>query len=372
MDNATNPVFSSPNRLKLGVFGLNLLSAPSKAPEVWLPTWPNCLAAGRMIDDFGIEAIVPVARWKGFLDDAFDHPSNEIFDVFTFAAAMAQATARAGIFVTTNAPTVHPLFLAKQAATIDWISGGRLTVNIVGGWNRREFDAFGIDLLPHAERYAYLGEWLGIVRSLWTADAEFDFQGKYFNLKGALSRPQPLQKGGVPIMNAGLSEVGNRFAAENADIGFLALSGSNPEEWAHEVQAFKQLARNVGREIQVWVTTFPTIRDSDDEAQAYYRYVSDEMLDRATVDNMMEMATRETPVEVGSARYNSLRSAIISGGGMPIIGSARTVADTFIALSEAGVEGVITRFVDQLDGIQRLGAQVIPLLERAGVRVPVA
>lgn len=370
MQNSTNPIIASPNKLKLGSFGLNLVSTPSRAPEVWRPTWSKCLEAGRMIDDFGIEAIVPVARWKGFLDGRFDHPSNEILDAFTFAAAMAQATKRAGIFVTTHAPTVHPMFIAKQAATIDEISGGRLTVNVVGGWNRREFDAFGIELLPHAERYVYLGEWLDVIRKLWSATSEFDFDGKYFHLKGAVSRPQPLQQPTIPIMNAGMSETGNRFAAQNADIGFLALSGSEPEEWAAEVRAFKQLAGDAGREIQAWVTTFPTIRDSDEEAQAYYDYISGQTLEWDTVNAMMEMATKETPIPEGSPRYNSLRNAIISGGGMPIIGSPSTVADTLAALSQAGVDGIIVRFADQIDGIRRLGTQILPLLERMGLRVP--
>jgi FMNH2-dependent dimethyl sulfone monooxygenase len=156
--NTTNPIFND-NKLKLGTFCTNTVPNMTFLPERRDPTWANTLAGARLADEAGLEAVVPIARWKGYLDDRPDHIANVVFDVFTWAAGLAQATRYSSIFATSHAPTMHPLLVAKQCATIDAISGGRCSLNIVGGWNRREFDMFGIDLMEHDQRYVYLEEW---------------------------------------------------------------------------------------------------------------------------------------------------------------------------------------------------------------------
>src|SRR3546814_9597851 len=92
-------------------------------------------------------------RSKGYLKDRPDHVSAYALDPFTWAAGIAQATRRAGIFVTSHAASMHPVLAAKQAATIDHISNGRLTLNVVGGWNRPELEMFGGPLREHGQRY---------------------------------------------------------------------------------------------------------------------------------------------------------------------------------------------------------------------------
>ena len=71
----TNPVFNH-NKLKLGTFCTNTIPNMTFVPEVRQPTWANTLASARLADNAGLEAIVPIARWKGYLDDKADHPSN--------------------------------------------------------------------------------------------------------------------------------------------------------------------------------------------------------------------------------------------------------------------------------------------------------
>ena len=73
------------------------------------------------------------------------------------------------VFGTVHAPMVHPVFAAKQMATIDQIGAGRFGLNIVCGWNPSEFGMFGIDEQAHDDRYAYGDEWWRIVRALWGA-----------------------------------------------------------------------------------------------------------------------------------------------------------------------------------------------------------
>ena len=134
---ATNPIFND-NKLKLGTFCTNTIPNMTFVPEMRQPTWANTLASARLADSAGLEAIVPIARWKGYLDDKADHPSNIVFETFTWAAGVAAATEYSAVFATSHAPTMHPMLVAKESATIDAISGGRFALNIVGGWNRRD------------------------------------------------------------------------------------------------------------------------------------------------------------------------------------------------------------------------------------------
>src|SRR3546814_1646453 len=135
-----NPITHIPNKLKICIFCTNgrVTAQHTLVPEANHQDWPLSLLAARAVDEAGYEALVPFARWKGYLKDRPDHVSAYALDPFTWAAGIAQATRRAGIFVTSHAASMQPVLAAKQAATIDHISNGRLTLNVVGCWNGTE------------------------------------------------------------------------------------------------------------------------------------------------------------------------------------------------------------------------------------------
>jgi alkanesulfonate monooxygenase SsuD/methylene tetrahydromethanopterin reductase-like flavin-dependent oxidoreductase (luciferase family) len=372
MSASASPALSSPNRLKLGLFCTNLVSAMTTAPELFQTTWPNVLAVAREAEAIGLEALVPVARWKGYVKDDVSHRSHEVLDPYVYAAAVAQATEFPSVFATTHAPTAHPLVVAKQCATIDHVSGGRFVLNVVGGWNRPEFEMFGIEMLEHGERYAYLEEWLGLVRRLWTEGDEFDYESANFSLRRALSRPQPLQEGGIPIMNAGISDRGRAFSAQHSDIGLVQLAGADPTAWAQKVRDFKRLPRTGerGRELQVWTNVSIIVRDSDDEAEAYAHRVGVELFDEASATGFMATQVKENPNIAGPV-YESLRDSLRTPGpGLPFTGSPETVVAGLRQLSDAGVDGAIVSYVDYLPELGRLRTDLLPLLEEAGLRQP--
>ena len=368
--NTTNPLFND-NKLKLGTFCSNTIANLTLVPEQWRPTWANCLEAARVADAAGLEAIVPIARWKGYLDDKPDHPSNEVLDVFTWAAGLSQATRYSSILATSHAPTMHPLIVAKQCATIDAISGGRAALNIVGGWNRREFDMFGIDLLEHDQRYVYLEEWLHLVRKLWTCSHEFDYESKYFRMQKALSRPKPIQSGGVPIMNAAQSPAGIRFSAKNSQIGLLGLRGNSDEEWAPQVESYKRMAREeFGRDVQIWTNASAVLRDTTREAKEFLRYYSEEFVDAECLDGLIETVSSENNVPKGSPQLAFMRKRMATGAGYPLVGDARKIGKELEGMSRAGIDGVIITWLDYIDGVKRFARDVLPLLEEAGLRRP--
>jgi alkanesulfonate monooxygenase SsuD/methylene tetrahydromethanopterin reductase-like flavin-dependent oxidoreductase (luciferase family) len=82
-------------------------------------------------------------------------------------------------------PTVHPVVAAKQCVTVDHISNGRFGLNLVMGWFTSEMEMFGAVQREHDERYAFGGEWIGVVKRRWTDEKAFDFDGKNFRICGS-------------------------------------------------------------------------------------------------------------------------------------------------------------------------------------------
>jgi len=115
-------------------------------------------------------------------------------------AALANLTtqARVGVLVSSNTFR-HPSVLAKQAVTVDHISGGRLDLGIGAGWFEAEHEAFGIELPPIGERVSRYAEALALLDEFLRNDLT-TFDGKYYQLKDAPNRPPPVQQPRIPFM----------------------------------------------------------------------------------------------------------------------------------------------------------------------------
>jgi len=367
----TNPLFNS-NKLKLGTFGTNGKgTANTLVPECHQPTWPAVLNAARMADAAGLEAIVAYSRWKAHEPGKPDHPTGVILDPFTWAAALAQATTYSAILPTSHAPTIHPITAAKQCATIDLISGGRFGINVVAGWLRPELEMFGSPLREHEGRYRHLGEWLTIIRKLWTEEQEFDFDGEFFKIIKGVSRPQPLQKPYPPIMNAGASGTGIDFAARHADLCFIQAA-DDPADWPAQVDSYKRKAREeYGREVQVWMMSAVVQRETEKEAAAYVQRYAVDYADISSVDASVSMRFENAQVPPELRKKLRFRMAAGAGGSL-IVGTADSVTDQLKRFSDAGIDGVLLSWVDFSDGLTRFVGDVLPRLEQAGLRRPFA
>jgi alkanesulfonate monooxygenase SsuD/methylene tetrahydromethanopterin reductase-like flavin-dependent oxidoreductase (luciferase family) len=130
------------------------------------------------------------------------------------------------VFGTVHAPLFHPLIAAKEFVTADHIGEGRFGVNLVVGWNESEFEMFGVTQREHDARYDFAQEWLDVVKRAWSERGDFDFRGRFLDLKGVRAYPKPYGETRPIIMNAGSSEVGQAFALRNCDAFFVATAGS--------------------------------------------------------------------------------------------------------------------------------------------------
>ena len=122
----TNPLVHSPNKVKLGVMAFNCShgSTVTKVPEAWAMSWQDNLALVRMADQAGIEALLPVGRWKGYGGQS--NFNNRTFETLTWASGLLAATQNIMAFSTLHVALVHPVFAAKQMVTADQIGSGRL------------------------------------------------------------------------------------------------------------------------------------------------------------------------------------------------------------------------------------------------------
>ena len=365
----TNPLFND-NQLKLGLFGLNVSNgcAITSAEGALVTSWPTTRDLARIADRDGYEALVPVARWKGFGGET--NFNGENFETYTWAAGLGEATEDIGIMTTSHVPTVHPILAAKQGTTIDHITGGRFALNVVCGWFKPELEMFGAPLMDHELRYAYAAEWIEIVKLLWTREDEFDFEGKFFKIDKGFSMPKPVQRPMPPIMNAGGSKTGQHFAAKYADMAFLLLQSHDHGDIKRQADAYRLLAREeYGRDIQLWSYAYVVQADTQKEADDYLRYYVVERGDDVAVDNlasiMMENA-QTLPREV----MQQFKFHFKAGwGGYPLVGTAESIAQRLVDLrAQTGLDGMLLSWVDYRDGLARFGRDVLPRLEQAGVR----
>jgi alkanesulfonate monooxygenase SsuD/methylene tetrahydromethanopterin reductase-like flavin-dependent oxidoreductase (luciferase family) len=180
-------------------------------------------------------------------------------EAWTLLSALAAQTRRLrlGIIVTSNRLR-QPALLAKMAATVDIVSGGRLEFGIGAGGSRvpdpqvlafvhREYDAYGVDVVAPSEALAALDEACTIAKRMWTETEPFDFDGHCYKLRGAICEPKPIQRPGPPILiGAGGERIALRVVAQHANIWNCPTS--TIDEFRHKSAILDEHCRAIGRD----------------------------------------------------------------------------------------------------------------------------
>ena len=354
---------------KLGLFSANCSSglAVTKAPDRWTGSWDDNLRMAKIADEVGIDFLLPIARWIGYGGTTNFHEG--VLDPTVWAAGLLANTKRIFCFATIHTAFNHPIVVAKQMATVDQIGKGRAGINVVAGWNKPEYDTFGMDLpQDHDARYALAQEWLDIIRKIWTTEGKFDWDGQFFKLQHVEGLPKPYD-GVLPILNAGSSAQGREFAAKNANFVFTVVGG--PEDGAEVVKSVTGLGREkYGRSMGVFTLGYCVVRPTQKEADDFLHYYAEENADWDAVDNLMALqglhAQSFTP-----EMLSMFRNRFAGGhGSIPLIGTPDVVAEGIAALSKAGFGGMTLAFLNYADELPYFAQEVLPRLEKMGVRLP--
>ena len=356
------------NALKIGLFGANCSSGRcvTTVPERWTGSWEDNLALAQMCDERGIEFMLPVGRWKGYGGDT-DYMGTTL-ETITWATGLLAKTKRLIAFGTVHAPLFHPLIAAKQFVTADQVSGGRFGLNIVVGWNEDEFQMFGVTQREHEQRYDYAREWLEAVKLAWGPSEDFEYNGNFIKLKKVRAKPKPYGGSRPLIMNAGASPTGRAFAIRNCDAFFTQAERTSMEVTRQRVQAAKDEAKAQGRELDVYAVGVVTCRPTQKEAEEYYHYATIENADWSAVDGILGRKNI-SPATVGEEEFQKQRHHYAHGlGGLLMVGDPDQIARQLADLSAAGLRGIGFSFVNYLKELPYFCDEVLPRLERMGVR----
>jgi F420-dependent oxidoreductase-like protein len=227
--------------------------------------WDKAVETAVLAEELGNDSI-----W------VYDHfhnvpaPAHEaVFECWTTVAAISQRTSRIRLGQMVGcAPYRNPGLLAKITTTVDVISGGRLDWGIGAGWYDNEFKGYGYEFASAKDRIGALRETVEIVKLMWS-EPTVDYEGRYFELKGAQCDPKPLQQPHPPIwIGGGGEQLTLRVVARHAD---KANFGGKPHEWAHKCEVLKGHCTAVGRDYDEIAKTWSPevfIRETEDEVVA--------------------------------------------------------------------------------------------------------
>jgi alkanesulfonate monooxygenase SsuD/methylene tetrahydromethanopterin reductase-like flavin-dependent oxidoreductase (luciferase family) len=321
-----------------------------------------------MADGAGIEAMVPIARWRGYGGDG--NPNGTSWETVTWAAGLLAATRRINVFATLHVPLNHPVVSAKQMVTADHIGGGRFGVNVVCGWLENEFRMFGVQQEEHDARYEQGAEWWEIVSRIWGGEPPFDYEGAYFRLEGVEASPGPFDNEPPLMMNAGTSPAGRDFAARFADLHFDAVR--MPEESTERIAESKRNAAAYTRSLQVWTPIGVVCRPTQQAAIDFTPYLLDPA-DRAAVGQLIEMHRRDVQHADPENAFRHIGEGpverqVLARGNFCAIGDPDRVAGEIGRLANAGFDGLAINFVNYLDELPFFLQEVLPRLESMGLR----
>ncbi|MFF2288583.1 dimethylsulfone monooxygenase SfnG [Peribacillus butanolivorans] len=286
----------------------------------------------------------------------------------TLASALASVTNKINIITAVLPGLWHPGVVAKIISTIDHISNGRASINIVSGWFKGEFTGYGEPWLDHDERYRRSEEFIQVLRNLWTKEAT-TFKGDFYRTNEAPLKPKPINP--PKIFQGGNSIAAREMAGRVSDVYFI--NGNTLEKLKEQIDHVRSLARSNGREIQIGVNGFVIVRDTEEKAK---QVLTDIVLhaDKKAVEgfkSQVKYAGQASSQGEGMWQNSTFEDLVQYNDGFKtgLIGTAEQVADRIIELKKIGVDIILTGFLHYEEDLQVFGEKIIPLVRQKEAKV---
>ncbi len=281
----------------------------------------------------------------------------------SFSHAILAATEKLNVIAAILPGPWKPALAAKQLATIDQLTNGRISVNIVSGWFKGEFDAIGEEWPDHDERYVRSEEFIRSLKGIWTQD-NFSFDGKYYQFKDYTLKPKPLQQPHPEIFQGGSSRAARDMASRVSDWYFT--NGNTVAELKKQIDDIREKSKANNHHVKIGVNAFIIARDTEEEAKA----VLQEIIEKANPEavNAFGDATRQagaaSPEQEGNWAKSSFEDLVQYNDGFKtnLIGTPQQIAERIVALKAIGVDLILSAFLHFIEEVEYFGEKVLPLV----------
>lgn len=294
-------------------------------------------------------------------------------DAILTIAQVAAATSRIKLMLAHRPGFVSPTLAARQLATLDHFSGGRLGVHIISGGSDIEQRRDG-DYLDHDQRYARTDEYLEILRRVWTADKPFDHEGAHYRFEQAFSEVKPVQKPHIPIFFGGASDAAIPVAGRHADI--YALWGESLDQVRDLTGRVRAEAARHGRKVEFSISFRPILAETEDQAWERAERILEETRRLGAGNAKLHPAYTGPQQSEGARRLlaaadkgtrvdKRLWTAIAKETGArynstALVGTPEQVAEALLDYYDLGVTTFLIRGFDPLEDAIDYGRELIP------------
>jgi FMNH2-dependent dimethyl sulfone monooxygenase len=342
----------------------------------WLPVFGGWL---RNIEDEGMEAswsyvrrLAQRSEQIGFdltllaelnLNDIKGDEAPSL-DAWSTAAALAAVTDTLELMVAVR-PTYHaPAPFAKQAANIDHISGGRLSLNVVSAWWATEARRYGVHFDKHDERYARTGEWLDVVNGLWT-ERVFTHRGALYTIEDGILEPKPVQRPRPTIYAGGESPAAKSLIAQKCDAWLT--HGDPPDVIAPKLADMRARRDALGLSpMSFGAAGFAVVRETQSAARREVERITDVRQSARGFANYQDwLGNTQLEQRVSLEDYSVSNRGLRAG----LVGTSEQVAERIREFEAAGIDLLLLQFSPQYEEMERFAETVIPLVNRQPAHV---
>jgi alkanesulfonate monooxygenase len=304
------------------------------------------------------------------------------------AAYAAAHTERLGFLVAHRPGFIAPTLAARQFATLDQFTGGRIAVHIITGGNDAEQRRDG-DYLTKDERYARTDEYLDVLKQAWTARSPFGYQGEHYQVEDFYSDVKPAQRPRIRLYFGGSSAAAYRVGGKHADT--FALWGEPLAETRQQIDSVNEAARNAGRTDTpgISVSFRPILGPTEELAWERAHHIL--QVTKDNIEDFRKRRRRETwglggtqPENRGSQRllaaaaqgelhdralWTPLAAATgAAGNSTALVGTPETVAQALLDYVDLGVTTILIRGYDPYDDAVDYGRYLLPLVREEVAR----
>ena len=339
----------------LPVFGGWLRNVPDEGMSA---TWEYMRKLAQRSEQIGYD-ITLIAEL--FMNDIKGIDADSL-EALSTAAALAAVTEKLELMVAVR-PTFHePAIFAKQAANIDHISSGRLSLNVVSSWWKDEARRYGIHFEEHDDRYARTDEWLRIVDGAWR-EPRFSHTGNHYKVEETILEPKPSRRPRPTIYAGGESPAAKELISRACDA--YVMHGDPPERIAPKIADMRARRETIGLgPMQYGVAAYAIVRDTEAEARQELARITNVQSGSPGYENYQDWISHTALEQQVSLEDYSVSNRGLRAG---LVGTAEQVADRIRELESVGVDLLLLQFSPQLEEMERFAESVMPLVETTAV-----